>query len=397
MVYQQYNNSVMENILVNINKAAIKFLAPLAPVETYKIIVKEAIKLVGADYGSILLEQEGSLKRVYASIKMAYTTQNRKKGNTFKSFSEQKVIVAPIKELGPLHPELTKFGVKWTIFIPLSYQKKSIGVLTINTRKEEKLDKRQFNALKLYGTLASLAIINTRALAETNKALETRDLFIALASHELKTPLTSINGYVQLLQKKANTTQLLPLPIIDNLVRETNRLTNLIKELLEINQVRSGSFHFSFIECNFAELIKQALTTFAIVSPSRIIRFKNTIRSTSDLIIGDPDKIIQVTLNLLHNAAKFSPASTEITVTLKEDKNYFIFTIQDQGKGISQVDLPHIFKDFYKGNDHTKEGMGLGLFLTKHIIDSHKGLIKVRSQENKGTIIEYKLPKIKNI
>lgn len=387
----------MDNLLAQINKSAIKFLAPLAPVTTYKIIVREAVKLVDADYGSILLEQDGELKRVYASIKMAYTTQNRKRGNTYRSFAEKKVIVAPIGELGPLHPELSKYGVKWTIFIPLSYQNKSIGVLTINTRKEEKLDKKQFTALKLYGTLASLAIINTKALDETNKALETRDLFISLASHELKTPLTSINGYIQLLQKKAKTIDTIPINIIDNLARETNRLTSLVRELLEINQVKAGNFRFNFTECNISELIDDALTTFKIVFPTRKVLYINSIKSTSDLIIGDKDKIIQVVLNVLQNAVKFSTEDSIIQINLTEDKNNFIFSIKDKGKGISGKDLPHIFKDFYKGSGHTNEGMGLGLFLTKHIVDSHKGNIKVRSTEGKGTTIEFKIPKMKSL
>ncbi len=384
----------MDNLLEKINKSAIKFLAPLTPIDTYKTIVKEAIKLIDGNYGNVLLEQNGEIKRVYASIKMAYGTKNRKRGNTYKSFVEQKVIVAPIKELGPHHPEMANYGVKWTIFIPLVYQKKSIGVLTVNTRKEEKVDRKQYNALKLFGSLASLAIVKTQALDEIQKALETRDLFISLASHELKTPLTSVNGYVQLIQKKAKNFEGFPVNLVDSLAKETHRLTNLINELLEINQVKTGTFNFNWVVCSLGEIIDRAVTNFKLIRPQRTILFNNKLKDKPDFIIGDSDKLLQVILNVLHNAAKFSPEETIITVTLDEDEKCCVIKVKDRGTGIDKKDLPNIFKDFYKGNSNSHEGMGLGLFLTKHIIDSHKGIIKVKSIEHRGTTIEFQLPKV---
>ncbi len=383
-----------ENILTEINKAAIKFLSPLTPLDTYKTIVKEAVKLVKGSYGNILLEQNGELKRVYASIKMAYGTKNRKRGNTYRSYIKQKVIVASIRETGPHHPEMVNYGVKWTIFVPLVYQKKSIGVLTINSKSDEKVDRKLYNGLKLLGSLASLAIIKTQALDDTKKALETRDLFISLASHELKTPLTSVNGYVQMIQKKAKNSPDFPYHLIDNLAKETHRLTNLISELLEINQVKTGTFNFSWQVCSLNDVIENAINNFELTHPKRKITYLNLLNTKPDFIIGDFDKLLQVLLNVLQNAAKFSSEETEIRITLDENPKNCVIKVQDRGIGIDKKDMPNIFKDFYKGNRSSQEGMGLGLFLTKHIIDSHKGQIKVKSPDSRGTTIEFQLPKV---
>jgi len=147
-----------DNILEQIHIAGLKFLLPLTLEETYKIIVAEAVSLVNAAYGSIMLDVDGQLKRVYSSSKLGYGTSNRKNGNTYSSFSEKKIIVAHIDETGKFHPELVKQGIKSTIFIPLAYQDKTLGVLTINSKEKIEQSTSELKALKLFGSMATLVI-----------------------------------------------------------------------------------------------------------------------------------------------------------------------------------------------------------------------------------------------
>jgi K+-sensing histidine kinase KdpD len=112
------------------------------------------------------------------------------------------------------------------------------------------------------------------------------------------------------------------------------------------------------------------------------------------LLLADENKLVQVFINILQNAAKFSPSESLIKVSTQETTEYFKISIKDQGKGIEKKDLPHVFKDFYKGESDVKEGMGLGLFLTKYIIDSHNGKIEIHSHKNTGTEVIVNLPKI---
>lgn len=381
------------NILEKVNRSAIKFLEPLAPQETYATVVNEAVKLVGAEYGTIMLQQEGELRRVYSSAPVGYITKSRKRANTYKAFTWKKVIVAPISEIGRAHPEVKAYGgIKWTIFIPLSYRGQSIGVLSINSRSDEKFNNKELNILKLFGSLASLAIRKTQLYYETQKALETRDLFISIAAHELRTPLTTINGYIQLLGGKLKGKGSAESRWTEELSWEAYRLTQLVNELLEVNRIKSGSLHYVWHECHLKEVIQRAISNLQFSFPNRKVSVMDNAEDDNDVVVGDFDKLIQVIINLLENAAKFSPESSEIVLDLKCSKQYILIRVVDKGNGIHEKELSKVFEDFYRGSDQTTAGMGLGLFLSKNIIAQHHGSIDICSKINRGTTVEVKLP-----
>lgn len=383
----------MEKTLAKINRSAVKFLAPLELEETYKIIVNEAVKMVGASYGSILLQSDaGDLKRVYASKQYAFKTVNRKKANTYKCFTSRKALIVPISELGSHHPEMENYGIRWTIFIPLFYQNKSIGVITINTKNEEEIDKKDMGSLKLFGMFATLAILNAQSRTEVKRTLESRDLFIALASHELKTPLTAINGYIQLLSRKITDPADPMFKWISSTRGEINRLIALVKELLEVDQIKTGKLNYSWSNTDLNQIIEQAVSSFSLIQPNRQIIYKNKLKNKSGVIMGDSNKLLQVILNVIQNAMKYSEDKIEITLFLKS--HMYVITIKDFGVGIDDADKKKVFKDFYKGSNNNKEGLGLGLFLTKHIIDSHKGKIDIISEKNIGTTVLIMLPAV---
>src|SRR5581483_1842906 len=127
-----------ESILEKIYRSGLKLLAPLNSDETYSTIVQEAIKLVGAEYGSILLEQDGELKRIYSSYTPLSQTPPRKRANTYTAFTKHKTIIAGISNMARAHPELKRLGIKSTVFFPLSYHGKAIGVLVVNSKNEQK-------------------------------------------------------------------------------------------------------------------------------------------------------------------------------------------------------------------------------------------------------------------
>lgn len=389
----------MENVLEKINGAALRFLKPLNSEETYKVIVEEAVKLVGAEYGTILLEQNSELKRVYASWDKLYDVTPHKRANTYKTFVERKTRIMDVSELkmsswrpSIAYQQLAKLGIKSMIFIPLSYKNESVGVLIINARYKFAVSPKYIKALTVLGSLASLAIRKTQLYTETKKALKTRDLFISMASHELRTPLTAINGYVQLLNTKLAGKNTVISKWVQQLMWETNRMTSLVKELLEINRIRSGELSYNLKEHHLTEIVNHAIDQFKIAYPNQHIKFTNQLAGASDIVIGDFEKLMQVMTNILDNAAKYSSAEKPITVLLKLQSTCLIIRVKDQGKGIDKKDLPRIFEDFYKGKGPHPDGMGLGLYLAKNIIEKHKGYINVRSRLNKGTTVTIKLP-----
>lgn len=383
------------DILKKIYLSSLKFLAPLTTRDTYTTIVSEAIKLVQAEHGSILLEQDGELNRVYSTNPILYRIKHRKRGFLFKAFKTGKPIIIHAKKIEKVHPEIKKLSIVTDIIIPLSYRHKSIGILAVLTKKEEKFNEEDMDALILFGSMASLAIRKTQLYDETKSALETRDLFISMASHELKTPVTTIFGFAQLLLEKKNKKNEIKTSWIDSLNAECARLKSLINDLLEANRINNKHLYHDFRERSLRKIIRRILDNFKFSHPDRKTVFNDNINSRKDAIIGDSNRLIEVFINLLDNAAKFSPPQSEITLTLKQDKKSFNIIIEDRGRGITKKDKPKIFDRFYKGTGTTHEGLGLGLFLVKDIIERHHGTINLHSQPNQGTIVEVKLPKAK--
>ncbi len=394
MGYNSYLlQSLMETTIEKIYRSSLKFLEPLKIDETYAIITEEALRLVGAHYGSIYLGVDGQLSRVYISSRELSKLTIRKRANTYRCFTERRAILADISDTGSAHPAMREMGIESTIFIPLFYRDVSFGVLTVHTKKKEHFTKDDLDILKLFGAMATLAIRKTQLYDETKQALDTRDLFISLASHELRTPLTTISGYIQLLHSRLAGKATPESRWIEDLSYESLRLTKLVQELLAINQIKSGQLQYIFKEYRVSDIVKRAVKDLKIAYPEYKIILNDETHRGSDIIVCDFDKLLQVLINIVNNAVKFSPAKKEIEVGVKSKSPCIIVSVKDHGKGISKQDLPKIFEGFYKGKNHYKGGMGVGLYLAKDIIDRHHGLIKVKSRLNQGTTVEISLPR----
>lgn len=386
----------MKNTLDRIYKAGLKFLEPLTPEQTYATIAEEAVKLVNGSAGSIMLRTNHGLERVYSSDPAIATVKARKKGFAYTAFIKRKALVVHVEEMAKVHPEVSYSGVKSVIFIPLSYRNQSIGVLHVRSPKDDYFSQKELDILKLFGSYASLAIRKTQLYNETKKALETRDLFISMAAHELKTPLTSIHGYIQLLHGKLVGKNTVEARWVERLSWESFRLTQLVKELLEIERIKTGQLVYILKECYLEEVIKRTLENFRLSYPERKIIFSDEIEQGKDMVIGDFDKLLQVLGNIVENAIKFSSADSVVKIFLKVKNTDFIILIKDEGIGIAKKDLKNIFESYYRASsDQSKEGMGLGLYLAKEIIERHHGEINIKSKVNKGTTVEIKLPKAK--
>lgn len=385
----------MDTILEKINSAGVKFLAPLTPEETYETIASEARNLVSAEYVSIFLERNGELQRVYASSGELEKIKIRKEGFTYKCFAKKIPYVLNTDRIENIHPRVKKLKIESTIFIPLTYKDRSIGVLSVDSLEKEHFTAKELEILKLFGSMATMAIRKTELYAETQKALEMRDLFISLASHELRTPLTSINGYIQLLHSKFADKKTSESKWVRELYSESIRMTNLVKELLEINRIKQGQLHYNFIECNLVDIVIDAIERVQFRKEQRKIEFINKTKFKKVIVIGDYDKLLQMVSAIISNAIKFSQSKSKIQILLTLQKSNCILLIKDQGEGIRKDEMTRVFEEFYKGSNslrNQKEGLGIGLLLAKHIAASHKGEINIRSKENEGTEVQIRLP-----
>ena len=294
------------------------------------------------------------------------------------------------------HRLVRKLGMKSFIFVPLKSRNKVIGVLTlVSSNKKFSYSESDVVLAQELANRAGIAVDNAHLFTESREALKLRDLFISMAAHELRTPLTTISGYIQLLHSKFKKDNTQVARWIDDLVYESERLTRLVNELLEVNRIKIGQFEFSWIECSLREVIMRAIADFSFTHPKRQIIFQDKVADGTDIVIGDFNKLLQLTINLLDNAAKFSSPESKIVLRLDSKIRHLYLSVKDYGKGISKKDLPGIFEKFQKGSSHTEKGVGLGLFLAKIIITEHRGKIEVHSKEDKGTTMVVVLPKAK--
>lgn len=387
-------DTVRQTILQQISISALKFLVPLTTEETFKIIVSEAEKIIGADYGTIFLQEQGELRRVYADATFFNEVQQRPRGFTYDTFTSNQPKVVDVAIEKNFHPAIKKQGIKSIVHIPLSYKDKTIGVLTVHAKYHKKVSKADFHFYTLFGALASMAIRKMQLYDETREALKTRDLFISLASHELRTPLTSINGYIHLLSSKLKDNKGSEGKWISELTAESKRLTSLITELLEINRIKQGQLQYEFRECGLKDFLDIAIERYRFVNPEREVQYIQDPKIDNARVIGDANKLLQMTTALLSNADKFSRPDLPITLKVKLTAKHVVILVIDHGAGITDAHLAHIFEGFYKGENLDSQGLGVGLLLAKHIISSHHGIIAIKSKKKKGTTVQVKLPRI---
>jgi K+-sensing histidine kinase KdpD len=212
-----------------------------------------------------------------------------------------------------------------------------------------------------------------------------QDDFIAMVSHELKTPLGFIKGYTTTLLRKDtewdHETRQDFLEIIDD---EADRLSELIGNLLDSYRLKSGSAEFKLVPIPLAAFFKNILDRLTKKEINLDINVQ--VSPTNLAVMADSKQLAQVIENLISNASKYAPNSTvNIHASLKEDKLHIM--ISDTGPGIPAVHLDHIFKQFYRVPERSAgvRGTGLGLYICKHIIEGHGGEIKIESELNKGT------------
>lgn len=214
--------------------------------------------------------------------------------------------------------------------------------------------------------------------------------FSNFVSHELRTPVTNIKAYAALIEKCLKENRECD---IEKYLAKTQsvieRLTGLVNELHESNKAETGKIQIEKKEFNFEELIDDNLETISVTYPNQKIEKEG---GADIMINADPYKISQVFLNYITNAIKYS-SGKEIKVILKSDKEEVMVSVVDKGKGLTKEQMKHMFSKYYRVETSSKiEGLGVGLYLSKKIINVHNGRVGVESEEGRGSTFYFSLP-----
>jgi signal transduction histidine kinase len=217
--------------------------------------------------------------------------------------------------------------------------------------------------------------------------------FIAMASHELKTPLTSLKAYIQLLLMKARKTgDAFFIESLQKSENQVNKMTSLIYGFLDLSKIEAGKLKLNITRFDISTVIEEVIAESAPIYPGHTILFD---RIDALNVKADVEKISQVMANFISNAVKYSPKHSTIKVAAAQQGNSVKVTVHDEGMGIDPTDQQHIFERFYRvDNPETKgfSGFGIGLYLSAEIIKLHKGIIGVDSEADKGSAFYFILP-----
>lgn len=218
-----------------------------------------------------------------------------------------------------------------------------------------------------------------------------RRAFLANASHELRTPVSNVKVTLEALEMGAGEDPELRQRFIRTTLDETERLSRLIQDLLDLGRLDAGvaPLEKEFVSVQY--LIARAVQAVELRMKRHSITIKCSVPDVQ--IYGDPERLLQAFLNLLDNAMKYSASQSQISLVGRLESNWLALKIQDQGTGISERDLPHIFEEFYTADASRKKGgTGLGLAIAKRIVEAHGGRISAHSTPGQGSTFTLYLP-----
>jgi two-component system sensor histidine kinase/response regulator len=224
------------------------------------------------------------------------------------------------------------------------------------------------------------------------QAEQKKDEFISIASHELKTPLTSVKGYIQLLQRSLNKdNKEMAQNHLEKASVQLEKLNELIVDLLDISKIESGKMKFNMQSFCADNMVNNAIEMLQQSNPD----FKITkLGQTSENIFGDEMRLEQVVINFITNAIKYAPGTNQVNVTINIRDGKLYLAVKDFGIGISSEQQEKIFDKFYRveENSHRFNGLGIGLYICAEIIKRHGGTIGVNSVPDEGSEFYFIIP-----
>ncbi|HSP15715.1 MAG TPA: ATP-binding protein [Thermoanaerobaculia bacterium] len=287
------------------------------------------------------------------------------------------------------------------LILPLRTRREILGALVIAANDPERaMTEDKLPLVELLAERASLAVENAKLYTEQVEARRKvedlsrlKDEFLSIASHELRTPVTSIKGYTQLAKTLIRENDLgTSEEYLDIALDQIDRMSRLILELLDVSRIETGRLQMRHDEIDWPSFVREVIHHHHTSLNDR--RFHLSVPEESKTISGDRDRLEQVLGNLLENAVKYSPEGSEIFVSVEDKGDQLVTAVCDRGIGIPADELSQVFERFHRGRQVSSTnfgGLGLGLYITKQIVERHGGTIWVESREGSGTTFYFSL------
>jgi signal transduction histidine kinase len=299
----------------------------------------------------------------------------------------------------PEEDEFLALGLHCRLATPLLQGARAIGMLSLVRKEADAFSADDIELAGLLGRLVASAVQNIRAYESERKTVEElrrlsalRADFVSLVSHELRTPMAAVIGAARTLQLRWR--ELSPEhreSFLELIAGETNRLAELIGDVLDTSRIEAGTFSFRFREVDLSQLVHDTVATAQLGQDE--VRLRAEVQSPLPEIRGDRDRLRQVLMNLIDNAIKHSPAGGEVEVRAYPENGRVVVDVTDEGPGIAKEDQKLIFEKFGRvAGAGARPGTGLGLFIARSIAEAHGGVLEVQSSPEQGATFTLELP-----
>lgn len=288
------------------------------------------------------------------------------------------------------------------LILPLRTRREMLGAIVIAANDPDRvMTDEKLPLAEVLAERAALAIENAKLYTEQVEARRKvedlsrlKDEFLSIASHELRTPVTSIKGYTQLAKTLIRENDLATSEeYLDIALDQIDRMSRLILELLDVSRIETGRLQIRREPIAWSNFVRDVVHRHHTAFSDR--HFKVDAEDGERVINGDRDRLEQVLGNLLENAVKYSPEGSDISVDVDDRGDHVVTAVSDRGMGIPADELGQVFERFHRGRHVSSTnygGLGLGLYITKQIVERHGGQIWVESREGQGTTFYFSLP-----
>ena len=394
------------------------FSSNIDPVWVTQAIAERTAEVLG-DWAAVILRSSGSndlrvasiYHRDMASLGLAWSYVYRQPlmvgegligqvvSTGYPSLTTNVGTIGDLTNPGTYHPSPMKLAS--LLILPLRTRREMLGALVIAASDPERaMSDEKLPLAEILAERAALAIENAKLYTEQVEARRKvedlsrlKDEFLSIASHELRTPVTSIKGYTQLAKTLIKEGELgTSEEYLDIALDQIDRMSRLILELLDVSRIETGRLDIRREPIEWAHFVREVVHRHHTAVSDR--RFHLQVPENG-LVHGDRDRLEQVLGNLLENAVKYSPEGSEIFVRVEDRGDSVVTSVCDRGIGIPDDELGQVFERFHRGRHVSSTnygGLGLGLYITKQIIERHGGTIWVDSKEGAGTTFYFSLP-----
>ncbi len=291
------------------------------------------------------------------------------------------------------------------LIVPLPYEDNVLGLIVLENREPRRWSARIVASLSRLGEHAGLALAMALRLESLEQASKSKSEFVSFVSHELKTPMTTIGGYADLLlAERAGSLSERQRHFLQTMRANVNRMIRLVSELTDIGRIEAGKLKLSFDAVAISQVIDEVVQSLVGEIDAKQQSLGLSVAPDMPMIWGDRLRLFQIMANLLSNAIKYTPEGGSIIISAHQQaansipdhpEPFLQVSIQDTGIGIAEREQVHIFERFFRAEDplaRERSGTGLGLHITRRLVEMHQGKIWFESVYGQGTTFSFSLP-----